>query len=218
MDFSVIEIFKDSLQSNNIDVQTIRLCTPPFSQHTTEKNEYFKNYEQVLSIIEDLRKHGIINYYSFLPGLCDQTSRLTHLQKMFLKKIPSLIEKYNSLFSSVQVSSSKGGISLEAIKQWAQIIKVLSKSDPFMNLQFAATFNVPPNTPFFPSSYHSGDKPKITIALEAADEIVQITENSTGKTLEQLRVDIQSRFAEIYDSISRNLEPLCEKKRSSLGE
>ena len=44
-----------------------------------------------------------------------------------------------------------------------------------MNLQFAVTFNVPPNTPFFPSAYHLGDNQKISIALEAADEVVSAT-------------------------------------------
>ncbi|MHA1729281.1 MAG: DUF711 family protein, partial [Promethearchaeota archaeon] len=185
---------KEKFKSNGIAVETIRLCTPPFNQKTSlEKNLYFKEPDKILSLIDDLISQKMLDYYSFFPGLCDQTEQLTETQKKILSQLPELLQNHENLFSSIQVSSVSGGINLQAIMECAVIIRKLAKINPFLNLRFATTFNVPQNTPFFPSAYHLGNKSKISIALEAADEIVKIMNEFSvkGHNLDWIRLSIQ---------------------------
>ena len=59
--------------------------------------------------------------------------------------------------------------------------------------------NVSSNTPFFPSAYHLGETSKLSVALEAADEIIQILETypSTQVSLTEIKQHIQDRFTAI---------------------
>lgn len=206
-------ILKEEFEKEGIEVQTIRLCTQPFdiTSELTE-NEYFKNRNDILSTLDKACDDGILNYYSYCPGMCDQIEPLTPTQKKIIHELPDMLQNHRNMFSSIQVSS-KRGMNFEAISECAKIIKKLSSPDPFLNLQFAATFNVPANTPFFPSAYHLGKKTKISIALEAADEILSIMKNfkSGNKKLNWLRTTIQNRFTEIYDKIKSIITPYCEK-------
>ena len=43
----------------------------------------------------------------------------------------------------------------------------------FGTLRFAATAHCPPNIPFLPAAYHMGGEPCFSIAVEAADVVVQ---------------------------------------------
>jgi uncharacterized protein (UPF0210 family) len=57
----------------------------------------------------------------------------------------------------------------------AHAVKQLSESTPlgFGNLRFAATASCPPNIPFLPAAYHVGGPSVFSIAVEAADVVVQ---------------------------------------------
>ena len=59
-------ILKDEFEKEGIEVQTIRLCTPPFdigSELTA--SEYFKNRNGILSSLDKACDDGILNYYSY---------------------------------------------------------------------------------------------------------------------------------------------------------
>lgn len=208
-----IKDFKKELLKQKIEVQTVRLCTPAFDKNTQlNQNSFFNNPDIVLEELDNIVKKGILDYYSAFPGLCDQAESLTETQKILMNKIPELLKEHEYMFSSIQTSSTSRGINLEAIAESSHVIKSIEESDSFQNLKFAVTFNVPPNTPFFPSAYHSGDVPKISIALEAADEIVNIVDNGfkNGKDLNSVRSGIRNRFTEIYDNLHDNFAPFCE--------
>ena len=56
----------------------------------------------------------------------------------------------------------------------AKAVKQLAHTTPqgFGNLRFAATVNCPPNIPFLPAAYHVGGAPLFSIAVQAADVVV----------------------------------------------
>jgi uncharacterized protein len=56
----------------------------------------------------------------------------------------------------------------------ARAVKQLAAMTPlgFGNLRFAATANCPPNIPFLPAAYHAGGAPRFSIAVQAADVVV----------------------------------------------
>jgi uncharacterized protein len=56
----------------------------------------------------------------------------------------------------------------------ARAVTQLAATTPrgFGNLRFAATASCPPNIPFLPAAYHSGGAPKFSVAVQAADVVV----------------------------------------------
>ena len=211
---SITELRKQFLD-NNIDVQTVRLCTNPYDINSNYDDDFYSRIPETLDFIDSLTREKLLAYYSYLPGLCDQQQSLSSTQRRVMQELPNYLAKHAAMFSSVQVSSVENGISLEAISSCARIIKELAENDPFENLQFAATFDVPPNTPFFPSAYHKGQISKISIALEAADEVVNITRefSESNRNLKWLEEKITTRFSEIYDEITDLVKPFCTKHK-----
>jgi uncharacterized protein (UPF0210 family) len=205
-----IEQIKRDLGQKGIEVQTVRLCTLPFDHHS---DVLYISPEEVANHLDTLVQKNLVNYYSFLPGLCDHSDELTQTQVKYIESLPRLLKNHTAMFASLQVASSAGGINLAAITHAARLIKDLSTPDPFTNLKFAVKCNVPPNTPFFPSAYHAGPIPRISIALEAADEIVQILRNHPlQKTpISTIQSFIKDRFTEIYDRIADFFKPTCEE-------
>ncbi|UYP48695.1 hypothetical protein NEF87_004980 [Candidatus Lokiarchaeum ossiferum] len=211
-----IQSLKQSFEKTNIEVQYIRFAGEPFSkQSDVNKDEILANRHEILTEMDSLVEEELLGIYSFCPGLCDQSTPLTISQKMIIDELPILMKSHSNMFSSLQVASTQQGINFEAVKAGAQIIQHLSTPDPFQNVQFAVTFNVKPNTPFFPSAYHQGMAPKLSIALEAADEMVKILENypPTQYSLSKIKEQIHNRFEAIYDQIANIAAPFCEENK-----
>jgi len=208
-----LQVLENNFINQGIEVEYIRFASQTFSKSTDlSKNSIFKQREEILPILEDFVKDKLLGIYAFMPSLCDQMESMTQTQLELMKDIPNLIYKYPNMFTSIQAGSNSGGINFEAIKESTKIIQKLSKPDPFQNVKFAVTFNVPPNTPFFPSAYHIGNTPKISIALEAADEVITVLKvnPTTSTNLNNVKKAIQTKFSEIYDKISDIAEPFCK--------
>lgn len=80
----------------------------------------------------------------------------------------------------------------------AGAVKQLADSTPrgFANLRFAATAHCPPNIPFLPAAYHSGGSPKFSVAVQAADVVVDAFDAPGG-------------MADIEDRLVASLEAVC---------
>lgn len=205
---------KHDLSKNGIETQSIRLATNPFTQNThLNQNPFFKTPDIILELLDDYCNQGLINYYTAFSGLCDQIERLTETQQKLIKNIPALLSAHKNMFSSIQVASNSQGINFEAISLCSDLIKQNSNLDSFQNLRFAVLFNVPPNIPFFPSAYHLGDNLKISIALEAADEIVKITNEYCLEScnLDSIRKLIIDKFENICQNINDIIDPFCKQ-------
>lgn len=97
--------------------------------------------------------------------------------------IPQVLASTNNIFVAGIISSVRDGISLEAIKQCASVIKLnaLIEPDGFGNLRFAALANVPAGSPFLPAAFQElGSRPGFAIATEAADLAVTAFENAAN--------------------------------------
>lgn len=209
---------KQDLMKNGIETQSIRLSTNPFTKNThLNQNPFFKTPDIILELLDDYCNQGLVNYYTAFSGLCDQMEVLTETQKKLINKIPSLLSSHNNMFSSIQVASKSQGINFEAIAFCSDLIKQNSNLDSFQNLRFAVLFNVPPNIPFFPSAYYNGENLKLSVALEAADEIVKITNQycSESCNLDSVRKLIIEKFENLCQKINNILEPFCTQ--NSIG-
>jgi uncharacterized protein len=81
----------------------------------------------------------------------------------------------------------------------ATAVKRLSQTTPlgFGNLRFAATAHCPPNIPFLPAAYHGGGSPRFSIAVQAADVVLDALAGPGG-------------MAEIEERLVRALETAAE--------
>jgi uncharacterized protein (UPF0210 family) len=199
---------KETFNQNGIDVQYIRLSTTPFSKSHPKYALDLK----IIEILECFVKEKLLGIYAFQPALFDLKDNLTKNQIQYCELLPKRLAQYTNYFSSIQVASTTKGINFQAIKECTKIIQACSMPDPFLNLKFCVSFNVPPDTPFFPSSYHLDENPSITIALEAADEIITILTEASHQLwdLDQIRAAIHTRFGNIYDQIANIIHPFCD--------
>ena len=81
----------------------------------------------------------------------------------------------------------------------ARAVKQLAQTTPlgFGNLRFAATAHCPPNIPFLPAAYHVGGSPRFSIAVQAADVVLEALRGAGG-------------MSEIEDRLVRALEAAAE--------
>lgn len=209
----LIHELKTKFQAKDIDVEYIRFASPPFTKDTKiDENPVFSNLEYVANLFDNLVKEGLLGIYSLSPGLCAQNSELTNSQKNLLDTLGKVMKTHPNMFSSIQVANSQDGVHFEALNYAIKIMKELAVPDPFKNVQFAITSNVPANTPFFPSAYYKGTAPSLSIALEAADELNHILTQfpSTQFSLKIIQQKIIQRFEEIYDEISAIANEFCK--------
>jgi uncharacterized protein (UPF0210 family) len=95
----------------------------------------------------------------------------------------------------------------------ASAVKQLAGSTPlgFGNLRFAATANCPPNIPFLPAAYHVGGPPCFSIAVEAADVVVDAMRAPGGMS------EIEDRLVLALEAATEPVERAAEKLASQHG-
>ncbi len=203
----LIERFK----SLDIEVQTKRFCSQPIFSY--EHQSFEQNLNQALLTLHDqfnLIEYLISNYGFDYFACCtilaadENIERYGLYEKLLLDEVPSFIKRREKFFTSLPAASSKNGINLSALRSGAKIIKKLSNPDPFDNLKFCVSSNVKENTPFFPAAYHLSEKPTFSLALEMADEVVKVFEQS--KNITEAQVKLRERFNEIHDMLIKVTE------------
>ena len=152
------------------EVQTLRLATPPFPLlYATESVESAVRLAQ--SLEKETREHGF-DYLSLGPALPD-------IPQSFQQVLPILSATQNVFLSGMMTTGrTDSSIVTGAARACAEIIQQAAAITPegsshppdgFTNLRFAALANVAPHGPFFPGSYHAGERPAFALAIECAD-------------------------------------------------
>ncbi|TFG13255.1 MAG: DUF711 family protein [Promethearchaeota archaeon] len=205
----------NEFKKNKISVDSKRICSQPLLKYE-EQLAYRKDVQQTLSLIENeleilskIFKKNNIDYFACCTMLADELENFGLFEKLLLNDFDKLLKKFPNFFSSLPVIS-QSGINFMALKSGARIIKRLAEPDPFNNLRFCVSCNVPPNTPFFPAAYHkTSEKAAFSLALEMADEVVSIFNKSSD--LSQAKLNLKEKFNEIYEKILRISEKISYK-------
>ena len=203
----------DTFEDIGITVQTKRICSQPLFSYDN-KLFYEKNLKDTLidinsqlKFLHDIFKDYGFDYFACSMMLANQIQDLGIFEKLLLNEVPVFIKNNENFFTSLPVASTKEGINISAIKSGAKIIKKLSEPDPFSNLQFCISSNVKPNVPFFPAAYHLAEKPAFSLALEMADEVIKVIEQSS--TLRETQDNLLAKFNEIYDVLTKISEKMA---------
>ena len=206
----------DRFKGKGLEVQSRRICSQPLFPNIKKnlnKDNIEKSLEELntqFQIIIDSSDTYDINYVACCSMLADRLNDFGDVEKEILNEIPRCILNHDSLFSSINVASTKRGINLSALKASTKVIKKLS-SDPFKNLNFCVSSNVTPdlNIPFFPASYHSSKQPGFSLALEMADEVIKICEESEKRS--DIKKRLHKKFLEIYEILVEISENIASK-------
>ena len=91
----------------------------------------------------------------------------------------------------------------------ARAVKHLASktADGFGNLRFAATANCPPNIPFLPAAYHAGGPPRFSIAVQAADVVVDVFQ--TDGSMSELEDRLVASFEAACEPVERVADQLA---------
>ncbi|MBY8987324.1 MAG: DUF711 family protein [Candidatus Lokiarchaeota archaeon] len=203
------------LNNIGVEVQTKRLCSQPilsYDQQFYSKNlnETLTRIHEQLGIMERILSKYEFDYFASCAVLADeQIQKYGIYEKLLLNEIPTFVKRRDKFFTSVHVASKENGINLSALRSSAKIIKTLSQPDPFKNLNFCVSTNVSPDTPFFPAAYHMSEESSFGLALEMADEVVQVFESA--KSFEEAHQRLGVRFNEIYDFLLNICEEVATK-------
>jgi uncharacterized protein (UPF0210 family) len=170
---------RDALIQQGIDVQTIRLATPPYAEWLPVE---LKKKIKVIQAMESQAEKLGFNYLSIGPAMINEEASA--------EEIPAILQATKNVFATAMIADQTSGVSFPAVKRAAAIIHKATTITPdgFTNLRFAALANVPAGIPFFPAAYHAGTSPAFAIAMECADTAV--TAFQAAHTLEEARVNL----------------------------
>lgn len=205
---------KYHFEKMSIPVQTTRFCSQPI---ITPKNERFalinpdQFIQQLKEDITDLEKvlDYKFDYFSCNIMEAESSMNLKYLSSLLESEVPQIIADKEKFFTSLSVASTQFGINLDALRLSAKIIKEISLIDPFNNLKFCVSSNVPPNTPFFPSAVHKGDKSSFSLAIEMADIVYDEFMFATG--INDAKSGLKRRFIEIYNNLTEKANKISKK-------
>jgi len=143
------------------EVQSSRLATVPFPNLLPDsKPGELTRLAQQLEVAAGELGYAYISMGPALPSMFES-----------YPTIPEALAATQNTFFSGLMTTADGKVSLQAIRECAQVIQRAStiSLDGFANLRFAALANVPAGAPFFPAAYHQGGEPTFALATEAAD-------------------------------------------------
>lgn len=151
-------------ESRGFEVQTIRISTQPFPEYTkgltTEQAlAFFRNYDAVAADGKFAASIG--------PAMLNADD--SDAQADLLAEILTNTKILNASL----VVAGEDGVRWRAVGAAARVIKKLSESTEHSqgNFRFSAIAMVPPLTPFFPGSYHTGFGHQFAIALQSANVV-----------------------------------------------
>ncbi len=186
---------KREFEARGYVVQTVRLVTQSWG-------EYFSSKRQILKLVkelEDFTHENEIDYFSVgtttVPG-----------------RIPLIYDIINTTtngFSSVLISDKH--INYEAARQTAKIIKKLVSVEKygFANLRFAALFNIKPDCPYFPASYHKGPT-SFAVGTENSDLVYKAF--SQAKNLEKAELYLEKILNAEFKQLDKIGKRFCNRE------
>jgi uncharacterized protein (UPF0210 family) len=150
-------------ESRDFEVETIRISTQPFSEYTKGLTP-----EQVVAFFKDYDALAAKEKFaaSIGPALLNASDPLAQADLL------ADILKSTANINASLVVAGDDGVRWPAVGAAARLMKKLEDTEHSQaNFKFSAIAMVPPLTPFFPGSYHTGFGHQFAIALESANTV-----------------------------------------------
>jgi uncharacterized protein (UPF0210 family) len=157
---------KTLFESRGYEVETIRISTQPFAQFIKglspeQARAFFKDYDALAA------KEGFAA--SIGPAMFDADSPASEADLL-----AAILGNSKALNASIVVAADDG-VRWPAVRAAARVMKKLSETTAHSrgNFNFSAIAMVPPLTPFYPGSYHTGIGHQFAIALQSANVVAE---------------------------------------------
>jgi len=157
---------REAYQQAGYEVQAIRISTQPFPEYvrglsTAEVLAFFHDYDALA------REEGFDAAIG--PAMTQDADDLRQAELL-----GEILQVTTTLNASLIVAG-EDGVHWNAVRAAAQLMKVLAERTPHSqgNFSFSATALVPPLTPFYPGSYHTGFGHQFAVALQSANLVAE---------------------------------------------
>lgn len=194
-----LEKARDIFEKKGFMLQGVRVATNPFPSYTKDLS-----VEETLELIQQIsdftRKNSM--GLSIGPGLIDDT-----YDRETIDKICAILPNTSANLSIV-IASQKHGIHYKAVRAAAETIKRLSEIETMANFSFAATANIPSETPFFPGAFHNRKYNSFSIGTESAKLVMKVFAEAE---------DISDAKKKLFESFEREYK-LIEKAALKIQE
>jgi uncharacterized protein (UPF0210 family) len=194
-----LERGKDILEKEGFTLEGVRVATNPFPFYA--KNLSVKETLELIKKISDFCRKNSMGL-SIGPGLIDDT-----YDREIIDKICAILPNTSANLSII-IASQKHGIHYKAVRAAAETIKRLSAIETMSNFSFAATANIPSETPFFPGAFHDKNYNSFTIGTESAKLVMKVFAEAT---------DFSEAKRELFESFKREYK-LIEKAGLKIQE
>jgi uncharacterized protein (UPF0210 family) len=186
-------------ESRGFEVQTIRISTQPFPEYTkgltTEQTlAFFRNYDAVAAQEKFDAAIG--------PAMLNADDSET--QADLLAEILANTKMLNASL----VVAGEDGVRWRAVGAAARVMKKLETTEHSQgNFRFSAIALVPPLTPFYPGSYHTGFGHQFAIALQSANVVAAAFKNAPDlRTARQKLTDALASAAVEVESQTERID------------
>jgi len=165
---------KAALEKSGYEVQTLRITTQPFPDYIRGLTR-----EQALALFRDLdaraQKEGFISAIG--PAMLSDADDPRNAELLV-----DILAASSNLDSSLIVAG-EDGVHWNGVRAAASLVKSLAQRTAHSQgaFHFAAAAVVPPDTPFFPASYHLGAARAFGIALQSANLVAEAFASAGGK-------------------------------------
>jgi uncharacterized protein (UPF0210 family) len=185
---TILKRARTIFESRGYQVQTIRIATQPFPEYTKglttqQAVAFFKEYD---ALAQKEKFAASIGPAMLNAGDGDSQAEL----------LGEILSNTKSLNASLVVAG-EDGVRWSAVGAAARVMKKLEETEHSQgNFHFAAIAMVPPLTPFFPASYHTGFGHQFAIALESANVVAAAFKDAPDlATAKQRLIDLLASSA-----------------------
>ncbi len=210
---------RESIQERGIEVQTTRVAGGRLNRFLEDRGRGAVT-EISGRLDEACRREGVDMGTAGTLDIADSCA-----PTRFADELASAIKMHERVFVSALAVTPGLEINRAAVLECARAVRLIAEAsvDGFDNRRFALGANIPPNGPFFPTSYHDGGGNAFSIAIEAADLVVDAFANSSGvdgacadlvstieercRPLEEVCLELESRYGWRYTGIDVSPAP-----------
>lgn len=180
------------------EVQTIRVATQPLA-------EYVDRWIELNTIDRLVPLDRIAEDYEVMLNIGPVITG-----DVYEERLPewssALISQTTNTSHTVIVASSEGGVHAAAARSAGEAIARIGRESPggVGNFRFAATAFSPPETPFFPATYHRGE-PAFAIGLESPRVLTEAVDADADRAATGVRI------AERLDAVIAPIAEIAEE-------
>jgi uncharacterized protein (UPF0210 family) len=134
--------------------------------------------------------------------------------RVVAEQVAPVLAAGTTAFVSADLVNARTGVpSVPMAAACARAVRQLATSTQlgFGNLRFGATANCPPNIPFLPAAYHGGGAPKFSIAVQAADVVLEALAGPGSLS------DAEERLVEALEVAARPVERVADDLSAASG-